>query len=244
MESKSLLGDMKSIFGVSFGGKPLAVENIQGEIALSLNEAKPRPMPPGRQDFRGREKMQAALSQHAEKRKNQRAQKREASKSSKSGELQQALKMLKQIMKHGDDKGGGQPPTPKGHGRAAGGGGDGGGGGGGGAPGGSGGHTTHNPFRNSPNLGKGPGSPPGHPEVRGKVYHDQVKCWKCSCGDIYKDGCRCTGTGASDDCPAGKVKKVKIKYGYRQAYNKQYHKWRSGQGGAVTGRIAKGERGA
>ena len=106
---------------------------------------------------------------------------------------------------------------------------------------GSGGKSQHYPFSNSANLGKGPGTPPvpvKHP--RGPVNHDKKKCWNCDCGPVYTKGCMCTGTGKTPDCPQGRKKRVKIRYDYRQAYNKMYHAWRAKKGGEVTARIKAG----
>ena len=100
------------------------------------------------------------------------------------------------------------------------------GGGGGGAPQG-GGRSKHFPFKRSANLGKGPLN----------QYHDETKCWKCKCGNIYSTGCRCIGTGKSQDCKKGEVRQVSVDKPAKQAYNRLYHKWRAKQGGAVTGRL-------
>jgi hypothetical protein len=107
---------------------------------------------------------------------------------------------------------------------------------------GSGAKGQHHPFKNSPNLGKGPGTPPGFPKVRGSVVHNQKKCWNCDCGPVYTKGCICTGTGATKDCKQGAKKHVKIKKDYRSAYNKMYHAWRAQKGGAVTARLKGGGR--
>lgn len=93
---------------------------------------------------------------------------------------------------------------------------------------------SHNPFKNSPNLGFGPGDP-DQPDDGGERHHDQVKCWNCDCGDIYTQGCQCVGTGATKDCPRGEIKNVKIKRGYRQKYNKMYHAWRRKKRGTSDG---------
>lgn len=260
MESKSLLNEMHSIFGTAFGGSSETVRDIHEEIKLSLTEGrKAQPMAPGPKEFRGKSKFKGAAKKSGSQRKEKRSEKRYRETMSsvgkdmdaaadqtkgKGADLQKALGMLKKIMAKGGNDG---KQAEKAAQAAKGG--QGGGGSGGSRPmasggGGGGGGGQHTPFKRSPNLGKGPGTPPGFKKVRGKVYHDQVKCWKCSCGDVYKDGCRCVGTGATEDCPSGKIKKVKIKYGYRQAYNKMYHKWRGDQGGQVTARIAKGGRAA
>lgn len=108
---------------------------------------------------------------------------------------------------------------------------------------GSGAKGQHYPFRNSPNLGKGPGTPPGFPRVHGSRHHDQKKCWNCDCGPIYTAGCLCKSTGADPEkCPKGRTKHVKIRKDYRDAYNKMYHAWRAKKGGAVTARLKGGGR--
>lgn len=107
-----------------------------------------------------------------------------------------------------------------------------------GAPrgGAGGGNTHHNPFKRSSNLGTGPGTPPGF-RGTGPRHHDQAKCWSCKCGNVYTKGCTCVGTGANKDCKKGEIKHVKINRGYRHAYNNMYHAWRRGQHGAVTRRL-------
>lgn len=107
---------------------------------------------------------------------------------------------------------------------------------------GSGAKGQHYPFRNSPNLGKGPGTPPGW-SGSGPRHHNQKKCWNCDCGPVYTAGCLCKSTGADPKkCPKGQTKHVKINKSYRDAYNKMYHAWRSKKGGAVTARIKGGGR--
>lgn len=104
------------------------------------------------------------------------------------------------------------------------------GGGGRGAAGGggkSGKRSQHYPFSQSPNLGQGP---LGH-------YHDEKKCWICSCGNIYTDGCWCFGNPRNRACKDNKPKRVRIKRAYRKWYNGVYHKWRRNQRGGVTARL-------
>jgi hypothetical protein len=79
---------------------------------------------------------------------------------------------------------------------------------------------VHHPFKRRANLGPGP---------KGK-HHDQTKYWKCSCPDGAYKKCICKGK-------KGETKKITIKKDYHRAYNRIYHKWRAGQGGAVTGRL-------
>ncbi len=108
---------------------------------------------------------------------------------------------------------------------------------------GSGAKGQHYPFKNSPNLGKGPGTPPGFPKVQGARHHNQKKCWNCDCGPVYTAGCICKSTGADPEkCPEGRTKHVKIRKDYRDAYNKMYHAWRAKKGGAVTARLKGGGR--
>lgn len=86
----------------------------------------------------------------------------------------------------------------------------------------------HNPFKRSPNLGKGP---------RGR-NHDETKCWKCKCGNVYADGCDCVASGSGEKCPdKGTEKHIKYDRGYKKKYNDDYHAWRAGKGGDVTRRL-------
>jgi len=86
----------------------------------------------------------------------------------------------------------------------------------------------HFPFKRNANLGPGP---------RGQ-HHDETKCWKCKCGNIYSDGCNCVSSGSGENCPdKGTHKKISYDKGYKRDYNNQYHAWRAKQGGAVTKRL-------
>lgn len=86
----------------------------------------------------------------------------------------------------------------------------------------------HFPFKRNANLGPGP---------RGD-HHDETKCWKCKCGNIYSDGCNCIASGNGENCPdKGTHKKISFKKGYKRSYNNEYHAWRARQGGAVTRRL-------
>jgi hypothetical protein len=86
----------------------------------------------------------------------------------------------------------------------------------------------HFPFKRNANLGPGPR---GH-------HHDETKCWKCKCGNIYSDGCNCVSSGSGENCPdKGTHKKISYDKGYKRDYNTQYHAWRAKQGGAVTRRL-------
>lgn len=86
----------------------------------------------------------------------------------------------------------------------------------------------HFPFKRNANLGPGP---------RGS-HHDETKCWKCKCGNIYSDGCNCVASGNGENCPTkGTTKKISFNKSYKHDYNNQYHAWRAKQGGAVTRRL-------
>lgn len=86
----------------------------------------------------------------------------------------------------------------------------------------------HFPFKRNANLGPGP---------RGS-HHDETKCWKCKCGNIYSDGCNCVSSGNGENCPSkGTTKKISYNKSYKHDYNNQYHAWRAKQGGAVTRRL-------
>jgi len=86
----------------------------------------------------------------------------------------------------------------------------------------------HFPFKRSANLGPGP---------RGRS-HDETKCWKCKCGNVYSDGCSCVASGKGANCPdKGTIKKIKYKKDYKRTYNDEYHAWRAKQGGRVTQKL-------
>jgi hypothetical protein len=86
----------------------------------------------------------------------------------------------------------------------------------------------HFPFKRNANLGPGP---------RGD-HHDETKCWKCKCGNVYSDGCNCVASGNGENCPdKGTTKKISYKKEYKRSYNNEYHAWRAKQGGAVTRRL-------
>lgn len=86
----------------------------------------------------------------------------------------------------------------------------------------------HFPFKRSANLGPGP---------RGR-HHDETKCWKCKCGNVYSDGCTCVSSGKGENCPdKGTVKKIRYKKDYKRTYNDEYHAWRARKGGEVTRRL-------
>lgn len=233
--AESLRADLKSIFGESFGTAMKPVKNLSESVQQELDE-----------DWKLREKLAKLRGMFpGAKKKEQVAKERES-----GGEEDRVKKNLSDFYKYAHDEGekSARRPRPQKlgftggphggsassatikHGKGS--------TGGGGSSGGGGGSGKHHPFKRSPNLGVGPGTPPGFPEVRGKVHHDQKKCWHCSCGNIYSKGCICIGTGATKDCPKGHRKRVHIKHAYRQAYNDMYHAWRRKQGGQVTQRIA------
>lgn len=86
----------------------------------------------------------------------------------------------------------------------------------------------HFPFKRSANLGPGPRG--GH--------HDETKCWKCKCGNVYSDGCNCVASGKGENCPKkGTMKKISYTKDYKRKYNDEYHNWRAKQGGRVTQRL-------
>ena len=86
----------------------------------------------------------------------------------------------------------------------------------------------HFPFKRSSNLGPGP---------RG-THHDETKCWKCKCGNVYSDGCNCVSSGRGENCPPkGTLKKISYTKDYKRTYNDEYHAWRAKQGGRVTQRL-------
>lgn len=90
------------------------------------------------------------------------------------------------------------------------------------------GGRRHFPFKRNANLGPGP---------RGD-HHDETKCWKCKCGNVYSDGCNCIASGNGENCPdKGTHKKISYKKSYKRSYNNEYHAWRARQGGAVTRRL-------
>jgi hypothetical protein len=86
----------------------------------------------------------------------------------------------------------------------------------------------HFPFKRNANLGPGPRHD----------HHDETKCWKCKCGNIYSDGCNCIASGNGENCPSkGTHKKISYNKSYKRDYNNEYHAWRARQGGAVTRRL-------
>lgn len=86
----------------------------------------------------------------------------------------------------------------------------------------------HFPFKRSSDLGPGP---------RGKK-HRETKCWKCKCGNVYRDGCHCVATGSGANCPKkGTTKTISYTPSYKQAYNREYHAWRARQGARATQKL-------
>jgi hypothetical protein len=87
--------------------------------------------------------------------------------------------------------------------------------------------SGHDPFKNSSNLGKGPGTPKGHTGT-GPRKHNATGCWDCTCpGNVYSSGCNCKSTGKGANCPPkNTLKHIKYKSKYKRAYNDLYHAWR------------------
>lgn len=86
----------------------------------------------------------------------------------------------------------------------------------------------HFPFKRSSDLGPGP---------RGRK-HRETKCWKCKCGNVYRDGCHCTSSGSGKNCPPkGTMKTISYTPSYKQAYNREYHAWRARQGARATQKL-------
>jgi hypothetical protein len=87
--------------------------------------------------------------------------------------------------------------------------------------------SGHDPFKNSSNLGKGPGTPKGHTGT-GPRKHNATGCWDCTCpGNVYSSGCNCKSSGNGANCPPkGTLKHIKYKSNYKRAYNDLYHAWR------------------
>lgn len=87
--------------------------------------------------------------------------------------------------------------------------------------------SGHDPFKNSSNLGKGPGTPKGHTGT-GPRKHNATGCWDCTCpGNVYSSGCNCKSSGNGANCPPkGTLKHIKYKSTYKRAYNDLYHAWR------------------
>lgn len=90
---------------------------------------------------------------------------------------------------------------------------------------------SHDPFKRHHSLGPGPRS--------GSL--EKAKCWKCSCGNIYTDGCRCVGTGKDETCPEGHVKHTIVKYGWKQQYNHDFHGWEKKHGKNLSHRVHHGD---
>lgn len=86
----------------------------------------------------------------------------------------------------------------------------------------------HFPFKRSSDLGPGP---------RGRK-HKETKCWKCKCGNVYRDGCHCVASGSGPNCPKkGTTKTISYTPSYKQAYNREYHSWRAKQGARATQKL-------
>jgi len=87
--------------------------------------------------------------------------------------------------------------------------------------------SGHDPFKNSSNLGKGPGTPKGHTGT-GPRKHNATGCWSCTCpGNVYNSGCICKSSGNGANCPPkNTLKHIKYKSKYKRDYNDMYHAWR------------------
>ena len=91
---------------------------------------------------------------------------------------------------------------------------------------------THFPFKRSSDLG-----PTDIEWVRGRK-HRETKCWKCTCGNVYRDGCHCVASGSGKNCPSkGTVKTISYSSSYKQRYNRAYHAWRAKQGARATQKL-------
>lgn len=241
-----LIADMKSVFGENFGDKKPG--------AQSMTEAVEASVVAERNQFRGANKLHQRHAKEVQDRgeKNMHDFRHHASREMERSGAEKADRDIASIRRDAsdhdksDDKskrpfrhalrtmagvssGGseGQDASDKPHSAR------------GGASSRGGGGARHNPFKRGGNLGLGPGTPSGFTGT-GPRHHDQKKCWSCHCGNIYKAGCTCVGTGKSEDCPYGHIKHVHIKKDYRKAYNDMYHEWRRKKHGAVTARVASG----
>lgn len=217
---ESLQSQMRAIFGDSFGEKSEPVGNLTETIETALLErrggrkALARKSPP---QMRGGDFSSAVKNKKTAvdvEKKTQGRIKRNMSAFFKHAdkEAEKSAKRPRPEKLQGKDQQGSDPRKASKQSTSSGGGGQ------------------HNPFKHSPNLGTGPGTPPGFRQVQGKRHHDEKKCWNCRCGNVYDKGCECTGTGKTKDCPKGHVKHVQIKKDYRHAYNDMYHAWRRGEG--------------
>jgi hypothetical protein len=225
-----LISDLRRIFGDNFGEELPKVQNLDEEVRISLQKGElteaDHPMPI---NFR-RDKGVLPGKGHDRPSESKRSSK------THSGDLEMAKKISNFVKDYKNKK----PADPnksgaktdyaalKGHAQH------------GGAQLSKaselGGKGMHNPFKRRSKLGVGPGTPPGYHGSHGARKHNEKRCWKCNCGDIYSksSGCHCVGTGKDETCPKGHTKKVVIKYKYRQAYNDMYHAWRRGKHGETT----------
>jgi len=93
----------------------------------------------------------------------------------------------------------------------------------------SGSGEKHYPFKRSGNLGVGPRD----------EKHNKSNCWKCNCspmsGGVGK--CNCTSTGAKSTCPKGMKKTITRRKSYKDDYNPEYRKFRSGRPGIYIKRL-------
>lgn len=204
---ESLQGQMRAIFGNSFGQTPKPIKNLTEVVETALLERNRGG------DFAQPIKSKKFAMDH-EKKTNARIKRNMSAffkHADKEGERSAQRPRPDKLDLKRDASSGSRKVVSKG---ASGGGGSG----------------QHNPFKHSPNLGTGPGTPPGFHPVHGKRHHDERKCWNCKCGNVYEKGCECVGTGKTKDCPKGHVKHVQIHKDYRHAYNDMYHAWERGEG--------------
>lgn len=210
---ESLQADLRKVFGATFGEVSAPVENLSEAVASALTERRRGG------DFAPQvknKKIAHDFAREHERKTNARIKRNMAAffkhadaEAEKSAKRPRPEKM-KSDPKPDQKSGGARKVTSKSS-----------------VGGGSG---RHNPFKHSPNLGTGPGTPPGFRPVQGKRHHDERKCWNCKCGNVYDKGCECIGTGKTKDCPKGHSKHVQIHKDYRHAYNDMYHAWRRGEG--------------
>lgn len=226
---ESLKEQMQSVFGDSFGASSNPVKNLSEAVESALTERKrgARLMPVAKN------RVTKKTSREADDRaqKNLSAFHKYADKQGEKSAQRPRPPSLADLGNRGVDQRRPAPSAPSAGGsrkivsRGAGG-----------------GSGQHNPFKHSPNLGTGPGTPPGFRGTHGKRHHDEKKCWHCTCGNVYDKGCECIGTGATKDCPKGHDKHVRIHKDYRHAYNDMYHAWKRGEGAHTNKKKWSGPR--
>ena len=210
--TNDLLMEMKGAFGASFGSDDLSEAGPMGKHLGKQAAGKKRKFGGGDSDRFSR-KQQAA---EAEKKQTIRAKTKELkakgkARADRAEKGKEISKSFRKDAKSDGGKGGGSAGRAKHrHKRSA---------------SASSAGQQHHPFKRSANLGPGPL----------KTTHNQTKCWRCKCGDIYSsdkdEGCHCVSQGQGKNCPPkGTKKRIQVDYSYRQKYNKIYHKWRAGKG--------------